>query len=88
MLILIVASVSLKKDSSFNPINCAHCLIPAIVDSPTPTVGTSLDSISIISFVGNSLIKVVAVIQPAEPPPTMTILSVFINFPGNLEKRS
>ena len=48
--------------------------MPPIVLSPTPTVGMFGDSINVMFLFGNALIKVAAVIQPAEPPPTIKIL--------------
>ena len=59
------------------PKNLVHCLTFDIVLSPTPTVGIFGDYITVISLFGNALTKVAAVIQPAEPPPTIKILSVF-----------
>jgi hypothetical protein len=41
--------------------------------SPTPDIGAFGDSIKVISSQSRSLFRVVAVIQPEEPPPTMQI---------------
>ena len=60
------------------PRNFVHCLTFDIVLSPTDIVGTLGDSNTVISLSGNALTKVAAVIQPAEPPPTIKILSHFI----------
>ena len=53
-------------------------LICPKVLSPTPMVLISGDSITVMSFSGNVLIKVAAVIQPALPPPTINILLSFM----------
>ena len=44
--------------------------------SPTPTVDTVGLSIKVIFLFGKNLIKVAAVIQPAEPPPTIVIFFI------------
>ncbi len=46
--------------------------------SPTPMIGTAGDSSTVISipFLMNALARIIAAIQPAEPPPTMTILFI------------
>ena len=52
--------------------------MPPIVLSPTPTIGKSGLSIQIISFSGKVLIIAAALIHPADPPPTITILFILI----------
>ena len=52
-------------------------LIPSYVLSPTPIGGVDGLSISVIFLFGKNLTKALAVIQPAEPPPTITIFSMF-----------
>ena len=48
------ASVSGKKVDSLRPINLVQVLIPPIVDSPTPMIGTSLDSITDMFLLGKA----------------------------------
>ena len=57
----------------------SHSLIWPKVLSPTPTVGILGDSINMISLSEQNFDSVAAVIQPAEPPPTI-IIFLSLNF--------
>src|SRR5215467_11204457 len=53
-----------------------------VVASPTPIFGTFLDSIRTILTSNNTFDSNAAVIQPDEPPPTMTIDRIFLTQPS------
>src|SRR5471032_77567 len=73
-----VALVSRMNSSSLMPSTRLNALIIGIVDSPTPTVEISSDSISrIVYLLRSTLDSEAAAIQPAVPTPTMTMTMVW-----------
>jgi hypothetical protein len=69
------ASHSRKKSDSDTPMRCSVSRMLGQVPSPTPIGGTSGDSISVTAGRRARCSAAIrpAVIQPAEPPPTITI---------------
>src|SRR5262245_13374 len=66
------------NSNSSSPSSWLNCLIGGMVASPTPTMPISSDSISVIRQPGASRFdSAAAVIQPAEPPPAMTMRVTF-----------
>src|SRR6187551_2452941 len=70
-----VALVAFMNSCSLRPSMRLKLMMSGIVASPTPIVPISSDSTSVIetSFGSSRLDNAAAVIQPAEPPPAMTI---------------
>src|SRR5690554_1221551 len=67
---------------SSRPSKSLNVTTRGIVDSPTPTVGTSLDSMRVMSaLLDRFLARNAADVQPAVPPPAITI-RVFLGFIG------
>src|SRR5258706_7695446 len=61
-----------RNSSSCSPTLSRKLWNELSVASPTPTVGTSLDSTSVISSSGRACCKPDAAIQPDDPPPTIS----------------
>ena len=70
-----MALVSRTNSSSSIPSSWLNNIIGGMVDSPTPTVPISADSMSMIRcfWVPTVLARAAAAIQPAVPPPTTTM---------------